>query len=97
LGNRLSINFAAFSELNLLAARKLALVIEQDLVLGTFDQTLAKYTGKECRSSLPRMNFTELFEYWIKNNKQKERILLLTPDLALVLRPLVKNRVLVTF
>lgn len=69
---RLSINFAAYSEINLLAARKLALQIEQDIVLGTFDSSLSRYSGKETKISLPKMNFTELFEYWVKSYKQMD-------------------------
>ena len=70
--NRYSMNLNACSELNLIQAKKVAIQIEQDMVLGNFDQSLSKYSGKESKSSLPRMNFSELFEHWVKNYKQMD-------------------------
>lgn len=71
-GKRYSINLKAYSELNLLHAKKVALQVEQDIVLGTFDSSLSRYTGKDTKDSLPKMNFTELFEFWVKNYKQMD-------------------------
>lgn len=69
---RYSINLHAYTELTLIQAKRVALQIEQDIILGTFDQSLIKYTGKESKQVLPRMNFTELFEFWVKNYKQMD-------------------------
>ena len=54
---RYSINLHAYTELTLIQAKRVALQIEQDIILGTFDQSLIKYTGKESKQVLPRMNF----------------------------------------
>jgi integrase len=57
----------------MLAAKKLALQIEQDIALGQFDTTLSRYTGKKSTSSkLSALNFTDLFEHWVKNYKQMD-------------------------
>lgn len=72
VGKRYSMNLNAYSELNLIQAKKVALQIEQDLVIGTFDQTLSKYTGMEKGSDLSSMSFVGLFEYWVKNCKQMD-------------------------
>lgn len=72
-GKRYSLNHSFLSEVNFLAARKLALQIEQDIILGQFDETLYKYTGKNNQvASLSSKTFTELFEYWVKNYKQMD-------------------------
>jgi integrase len=72
-GKRYSLNLSHISDLNLLAARKLALVIEQDITLGQFDPTLTRYTGKpkSAPSHKPK-GFVELFEHWVKNFKQMD-------------------------
>jgi integrase len=72
LGERYSINLAAYSDINFMAARKLALQIEQDLILGSFDKTLHKYSCKQTKQSEQPKGFTELFEYWVKNYKQMD-------------------------
>lgn len=71
-GKRYSINYSFVSTINMLAAKKLALKIEQDMVLAEFDVTLVKYTGKKHVSKLSTSTFTELFEYWVKNYKQMD-------------------------
>lgn len=71
-GKRFSINHSFVSTVNMLAAKKLALKIEQDMVLAEFDVTLVKYTGKKHISKLSTSSFTELFEYWVKNFKQMD-------------------------
>lgn len=72
LGIRYSLNHSFVSNLNHIAARKIALQIEQDIALGTFDSSLNKYSGKHSRSSLLPKTFTELFEHWVKNYKQMD-------------------------
>ena len=66
-GKRYSLNLVAFSELNLLQARKVVLQIEQDLILGSFDHTLLKYNGKQANKPAKTKSFTDYFEYWVKN------------------------------
>ena len=71
-GKRYSLSLGAFSELNLLQARKVVLQIEQDLILGSFDQTLLKYNGKQANKPAKTKSFTDYFEYWVKNYKQMD-------------------------
>jgi integrase len=69
---RFSLNLSAATELNMLQAKKLALQIEQDLILGSFDESLFKYNGKQAITSNKGKSFTENFEYWVKNYKQMD-------------------------
>lgn len=71
-GKRFSFNLSAFTELNLLQAKKVALQIEQDIILDQFDHTLEKYTGKRHGATTLPKDFSELFEYWVKNFKQMD-------------------------
>ena len=43
LGARYSLSLSYWCDLNLLEAQKVALQIEQDMIVGTFDPTLLKY------------------------------------------------------
>jgi len=43
MGARYSLSLSYWCELNLLEAQKVALQIEQDMIVGTFDPTLLKY------------------------------------------------------
>jgi integrase len=69
---RFSVNLSAATELNMLQAKKLALQIEQDLILGSFDETLFKYNGKQTANSNKGKSFAENFEYWVKNYRQRD-------------------------
>lgn len=71
-GKRFSLNHGHRSEIQLVAARKLALQIEQDIILNSFDTTLNKYVVRSKRSEYLQMSFVELFEYWVKNFKQMD-------------------------
>lgn len=73
-GRRYSLNLFAYTEFNLLEARKVALAIEQDLMMKTFDSTLSKYGGKPMQngSELHQASFVGLFEYWVKQYKQMD-------------------------
>lgn len=71
-GKRFSINHSFVSDLNLLAARKLALQIEQDMALDQFDGTLYKYGVYRDKPDDKPTGFTELFEYWVINYKQMD-------------------------
>lgn len=71
LGKRYTLSHAYVSEINILAARKLALQIEQDMILNQYDFSLCRYTGKEHQAK-PSADFTGLFEYWVKNFKQMD-------------------------
>jgi integrase len=73
MGKRFTLSTSIYNDVNLLAARKLAMVIEQDIALGHFDATLVRYTGKVKSTPSPKpMGFVELFEYWVKNFKQMD-------------------------
>lgn len=68
---RYTLSHAHLTEVNLLAARKLALQIEQDMILNQFDFSLYRYTGKKQQVKTPT-DFTGLFEYWVRNYKQMD-------------------------
>ncbi|MFN6334966.1 MAG: tyrosine recombinase XerC [Sphingobacteriales bacterium] len=68
---RYTLSHAHLTEVNLLAARKLALQIEQDMILNQFDFSLYRYSGKKKQVKTPT-DFTGLFEYWVKNYKQMD-------------------------
>ena len=68
---RYTLSYAQISEINILAARKLCLQIEQDMILNQFDHTLFKYSGKKTNVKI-LSDFTGLFEYWVKNYKQMD-------------------------
>lgn len=71
-GKRYSLNHGFPSDIQLVAARKLALKIEQDIILNSFDPTLNKYVVRSKSSEHLQMSFTEQFEYWVKNYKQMD-------------------------
>lgn len=71
-GTRYTLSHSFCSELNLIAARKLALQIEQDMILGQFDETLSRYKGDKQREDYKGKSFVQLFEYWVRNYKQMD-------------------------
>jgi integrase len=68
---RYSINLFAYTKENTLHARITALEIEQDIVLGRFDQTLVKYGVKQNEKEEPK-TIVAYFEEWVTNYKQMD-------------------------
>lgn len=70
-GRRYSLSLSFWNELNLLEAQKVALQIEQDLIVGIFDSSLQKYAPSRKIASKPTtskiLSFVERFEQWTKN------------------------------
>lgn len=69
---RYSLNLNAYSKQNLLQARKTALEIEQDMVIGRFDFTLIKYGGKEEAIKEEHKTIVAYFEEWVSSYKQMD-------------------------
>jgi integrase len=63
-------NMSAFTDLNLIQAKKIVLQIEQDIILNCFDSSLVKYSGIRETEKFTNPDFTTLFEYWVNNFKQ---------------------------
>ena len=76
LGARYSLSLSYWCDLNLLEAQKVALQIEQDMIVGTFDPTLLRYAPmrgvKKAALSVRELSFTQIFEYWTKEFKQMD-------------------------
>ena len=68
---RYSLNLNAYTKENLLHARKTALQIEQDIVVGSFDSTLIKYGGQKSEKAETKTIVTH-FEEWVSNYKQMD-------------------------
>jgi integrase len=71
LSERYSINLFAYTKENTLHARITALEIEQDIVIGRFDQTLVKYGVKQNEKEEPK-TVVAYFEDWVSNYKQMD-------------------------
>jgi len=69
---RFSLSLFAYSKQNLLQARKTALEIEQDMVLGRFDFTLIKYGAKEATNKKENRSIVSYFEEWVTSYKQMD-------------------------
>lgn len=66
-GKRYSINLFQFSKANLIEARKIAIVIESDMLHGTFDLRLVKYKTNSHQFSEERVErsaMVDQFNYW---------------------------------
>jgi len=74
MDKRYSLSFAAFNKLNLIAAKKLALEMERDMLDGKFDQSLVKYSPRKAKRTEPskkiELSFSASFEHWAKNYMQ---------------------------
>lgn len=69
-GIRYALNLSAYTKVNLIQARKTASVIEQDMALGNFDNSLAKYKSTKINSPLnSHVSMVDLFERWVINYK----------------------------
>lgn len=63
---RYSLNHSPYTKQNLQIVKKVILEIERDMVLGIFDTTLSKYTGRD--QTVPiRKAFWQNYEIWVKN------------------------------
>lgn len=71
LGKRYSLSLGAYNKPNLMAAKKVALIIELDMVKGDFDASLVRYGAKEVKviEEFPK-SIVEHFEIWVSNYKQ---------------------------
>lgn len=73
LGKRYSINLSKWDQLHLLKAKKLALQIEQDMILEQFDVTLDKYRDKPKNPVVKeKQSMVNYFESWVKEYKQMD-------------------------
>jgi integrase len=74
-GKRYSLNHSSYSAFNLLEAKKVALQIEQDILLGCFDASLVKYGARKKEAgkatTLPE-TFVSQFEWWVKHYKHMD-------------------------
>jgi integrase len=69
-GKRYALNLFVYNKHNLLQAKRIAVLIEQDLVYGSFDRSLDKYRGKqkvEASVSLDQLSGIEVFEKWVRD------------------------------
>ncbi|MCW3074506.1 MAG: hypothetical protein JWP69_1575 [Flaviaesturariibacter sp.] len=72
---RFSLNLFSYSKSNLLAAKKIALAIENDLVQDSFDRTLEKYkpiANKEAERSPVSKTLVTYFEEWVRNYRNMD-------------------------
>lgn len=71
LGKRYSLSLGAYNKPNLMAAKKVSLIIELDMAKGDFDASLVRYGGKEVKviEEFPK-SIVEHFEIWVSNYKQ---------------------------
>lgn len=74
-GKRFSLSLSNYCKLHLLEAQKVALQIEQDILMGCFDETLVKYGAKKNEagrvSKIPE-GFVGQFEWWVKQYKHMD-------------------------
>lgn len=70
-GKRYSLSLGAYNKPNLMASKKVSLIIELDMAKGDFDASLVRYGGKEVKviAELPK-TIVEHFETWVINYKQ---------------------------
>ncbi len=72
-GVRYSLNLSRWDQLHLLQAKKLALQIEQDMILEQFDVTLDKYRNKPKTPVIKeKQSMVNYFETWVKVYKQMD-------------------------
>jgi len=75
-GKRFSLSLWHYSKVNLLEARKVALQIERDILLNSFDPNLGKYGGRGAARAggvgKIKETFVDQFEFWVKNYKQMD-------------------------
>lgn len=69
---RYSLNLASYNKINLLPARKIALLIEQDISLDKFDLTLSRYKASTSKSNPTEKSIVDYFEEWTTTYKQMD-------------------------
>lgn len=69
---RYSINLASYSKHNLLAAKKIALLIEQDIAAEALDFSLLRYKTDLKGTASNTKTIVELFEKWTSDYKQMD-------------------------
>ncbi len=67
---RYSLNHALYNKTNLLQAKKLALLIEEDAANDRFDYSLNRYKGKPESPAVTEKSIVEYFEEWTTSYKQ---------------------------
>jgi len=71
-GKRYSLSFSGNNNLGLIQVKKVALQIEQDVLLGNFDTTLLKYGKIKNGQNPQQITIVEHFENWVKSYKQMD-------------------------
>lgn len=69
---RYSLNLGAYIKINLTHARKIAVMIEQDIVNNQFDFSLLKYKGEPEKVKLLDKSIVSYFEEWVSDYKQMD-------------------------
>ncbi|MEO0312217.1 MAG: hypothetical protein RIQ89_1874 [Bacteroidota bacterium] len=69
---RYSLNLSTYDKINLLPARKIALLIEQDISLDKFDFSQNRYKANTSKSTPTEKSIVEYFEEWTTTNKQMD-------------------------
>lgn len=69
---RYSLNLFNYNKTNLLQARKVAVTIEQDMVIGAFDNSLEKYSPNKAVGELKPKSIPQSFIEWVRNYKNRE-------------------------
>lgn len=69
---RYSLNLASYNKINLLPARKIALLIEQDISLDKFDFNLNRYKANTSKLNPAEKSIVEYFEEWTTTYKQMD-------------------------
>jgi hypothetical protein len=68
---RFSINLGAFNKINIIEAKKIALMIESDILCNSLDVSLLKYK-KHLNIDLLGENLITKFEFWVINFRHKD-------------------------
>lgn len=70
---RFSLNLFHFTKANLIQAKKIALIIENDLLIGTFDFSLNRYKPIALQETKPlNKSIIEHFQDWVKNYRNMD-------------------------
>lgn len=69
---RYSLNLGAYIKVNLTHARKIAVMIEQDILNNQFDFSLLKYKGEPEKAKLLDKSIVSYFEEWVSDYKQMD-------------------------
>src|SRR5688572_78242 len=72
LSKRYSLNLFNYNKTNLLQARKVAIIIEQDIVLGTFDSSLLKYKSSPDIKTSKSISLVQRFKEWVQIYRNRE-------------------------